>query len=130
MGISYIFDRPVDFVKGESFMLKASQLDPTNDYAHINLGDAHSAIQSLDKASNDYETASLINPNNAVAFVKKGHVDSFIGDFGIATKSISPTYGFFLRIEPQISYFLKNGCKIVKSSSAIFSAISNFVFSL
>ncbi len=68
-------------------MLKASQLNPSSESAHINLGDAHRAIQALSKASNDYETASLINPNSAVAFVKKGHVDSFIGDFQAAKKA-------------------------------------------
>lgn len=99
MGFSYIFNRPVDFVKGESFMLKASRLDPASESAHVNLGDAHRAIQSLGKASNDYETASLINPNSAVAFVKKGHVDSFLGDFESAKKA----YQQALKVSDDIS---------------------------
>jgi len=99
MGFSYIFNRPTDFVKGEKFMLKAKKLDPASESAHVNLGDAHRATQSLGKASNDYETASLINPNSAVAFVKKGHVDSFMGDF----KSAKKAYQQALKVSDDIS---------------------------
>ncbi|MBV1910324.1 MAG: tetratricopeptide repeat protein [Kangiellaceae bacterium] len=84
MGFSYIFSEPKNFKKGEKYMMQATQLNPGRDVAHINLGDAHRAIQMLKKASQDYQTAALINPNSAVAFVKKGHVDSFRGDFTAA----------------------------------------------
>jgi len=87
MGFSYIFQQPKDFQKGESYMLEASKLNPWSDQVYINLGDAHRAIQKLERASDDYDKASLINSNNAVAFVKKGHVDSFLGKFADAKKA-------------------------------------------
>jgi len=81
LGSSYIFYEPKDFSKAITYMQKVVELKPEKDTPHVGLGDAYRANQELDKAREAYTDAAAINPTKAVAFLKKGHINSFLGNF-------------------------------------------------
>jgi tetratricopeptide (TPR) repeat protein len=85
-GDSYLFNEPKDMFKAQSFFQKAVNIQPTNVWAHIKLGDSHRAQQNLEQAYQDYTRASLLDPNNSIAIAKRGHVNSFLGNYEQARK--------------------------------------------
>ncbi len=84
VGNSLLFDQPKDMLQAEIYFQKAVAIRPTNAWAHINLGDIHRAQQDLSLAHSDYTRASWLEPNNPIAFSKRGHVNSFIGNYSQA----------------------------------------------
>ncbi len=80
-GNSYLFNAPKDMLKAQKYFQKAVNLQPTNVWAHIKLGDSHRAQQNLQQAYQDYTRASLLDPNDSVAISKRGHVNSFLGNY-------------------------------------------------
>jgi len=85
-GASFMFSEPKDMLKAEEYFQKAVNLQPTNAWAQINLGDSHRAQQDLQQAYQDYNRASLLEPNNSIAINKRGHVNSFLGNYEQARK--------------------------------------------
>ncbi len=80
-GDSYLFSEPKDLHKAQKFFQKAVNIQPTNVWAHIKLGDSHRAQQNLQQAYQDYTRASLLDPNDTIAISKRGHVNSFLGNY-------------------------------------------------
>ncbi len=85
-GNRYLFSEPKDFHKAEYFFEQAVNLQSNNPWAHISLGDAHRAQLNLNASLADYTRASSLAPNQDVAFTKKGHVNTFLGNFEQARK--------------------------------------------
>ena len=56
-------------------------LEPNEDSAWINLGDLHRASGDLEQARSTYTRAVTLDPENAIAPVKRGHVNSFLGHY-------------------------------------------------
>lgn len=81
LGFSYLFSEPKDFGKAAQSMGRAVELMPEEASAHVNLGDVYRASQDLEGAREEYATASELDPENGVALVKKGHVNSFLGNY-------------------------------------------------
>ncbi|MEP1858991.1 MAG: tetratricopeptide repeat protein, partial [Kangiellaceae bacterium] len=80
-GDSYLFSEPKDMLKAQKYFEKAVNIQPTNVWAHIKLGDSHRAQQNLEQAYQDYTRASLLDPNDTIAISKRGHVNSFLGNY-------------------------------------------------
>jgi tetratricopeptide (TPR) repeat protein len=112
LGFSYIFGEPTDAAKGQESLRNALNLDLSNDNAWSNLGDSYRAAKNLEEARKAYSKATELNDENATAFVKSGHVNSFLGNYAEArrayvrsvevaptqNKSIFANYGAFTHV--------------------------------
>jgi tetratricopeptide (TPR) repeat protein len=81
LGFSYLNNKPRDFAKAEAHFRHALDIDPNVDNYWVNLGDAHRAMGDLEAARDDYSRAWELNDGNEVAAVKRGHVNSFLGNY-------------------------------------------------
>ena len=81
LGVSYLFNEPKDFAKAEEHMQRVVELEPNEANAHVNLGDAYRAQQLLEKARDAYGKGAEVDPSSALALSKKGHADSFLGNY-------------------------------------------------
>lgn len=112
LGFSYIFGEPTDAPKGQASLRAALNLDLSNDNAWSNLGDSYRAVKNLEEARKAYTKATELNDENATAFVKSGHVNSFLGNYAearrayarsvevapIQNRSIFANYGAFTHV--------------------------------
>ncbi len=78
---SYLFREPKDFARSEQAMLACLELDPDEAKLHENLGDVYRAMQQLERAGEMYTRAAEIDPSHSAVHIKKGHVNSFLGNF-------------------------------------------------
>ncbi len=78
---SYIFNAPKDFNKAIQVATQAAQVDANNPAVFIVLGDAYRAAGQLSKARTHYGIASAIAPESAEALTKRGHVNTFLGNY-------------------------------------------------
>lgn len=81
LGFSYMNNSPKDFTKAEYNFKHATKLEPGEDNHWVNVGDVHRAMGDLEAAKGNYSGALELDANNAVAAVKRGHVNSFLGNF-------------------------------------------------
>ena len=81
LGFSYMNNSPKDFTKAEKNFKRAIELEPAEDNYWVNVGDVHRAMGDLEAARSDYSGALEIDADNAVAAVKRAHVNSFLGNF-------------------------------------------------
>ncbi len=81
LGASYIFNEPKDFAQAENHYRAAIRLQPGEDNHYWGLGDVHRADNDLDAARQMYTLAVQLDPNNGTAFVKRAHVNSFLGNY-------------------------------------------------
>jgi tetratricopeptide (TPR) repeat protein len=81
LGFSFLNNAPKDFAKAEEHFMHASSLEPEEDSILVNIGDAHRALRRLEEARDDYTAALKLDPTNAVAAIKRGHVNSFLGNY-------------------------------------------------
>jgi tetratricopeptide (TPR) repeat protein len=81
LGNSYLFSEPKNFKKAEENALKVVELSPKSSNAQIALGDCYRAEDDLEKARAAYTKAIELNPDEPVAYSKKGHVNSFLGKY-------------------------------------------------
>ena len=81
LGFSYLFNSPKDFAEAEKHFQKAAMIEPDEDNIRVNIGDVHRAMGDLEAARGDYSAAMKIDATNAVAAVKRGHVNSFLGNY-------------------------------------------------
>jgi tetratricopeptide (TPR) repeat protein len=81
LGGSYLFSEPKDFKKAEENALKVVELSPKSSGAQVALGDCYRAEDDLEKARTAYAKAIELNPDEPVAYSKKGHVNSFLGKY-------------------------------------------------
>ena len=78
---SYLFREPRDLARAEQAMLDSLELRPDEAKLYVNLGDVYRAMQQLEKAAEMYARAAALEPGYTVAHIKKGHVQSFLGNF-------------------------------------------------
>ena len=81
LGTSYMNVEPKDFKKAEENFLKVVALKPDLSGSHVYLGDAYRAQNNLEKARTSYEKALEKDPNDALTYYKRGHVNSYLGSY-------------------------------------------------
>jgi tetratricopeptide (TPR) repeat protein len=84
LGFSYLFDEPKEFSLAEKHMKKFVGLRPNEASSHIALGDVYRAQSKLKEARDAYTKATKVDPQSYVGFSKKGHADTFLGNYGEA----------------------------------------------
>ena len=84
LATSYMNVEPKNFKKAEENFLKVVELKPDLSGSHVYLGDAYRAQNNLEKARTAYEQALQKDPNDALTYLKKGHVNSYLGAFDAA----------------------------------------------
>ncbi|HVH68281.1 MAG TPA: tetratricopeptide repeat protein [Gemmatimonadales bacterium] len=84
LGLSYVFGEPRDFDKALQHMEVAESLAPDEPATHINLGDVYRAQRNLTKARDEYTRGLELSPHNTVLHVKRGHANTFLGDYAAA----------------------------------------------
>jgi tetratricopeptide (TPR) repeat protein len=83
-GFSYLFNEPRDFEKAKRFMEQAIAANPKEAKGYEQLGDVFRAMNALEEARDAYTRATTIDPDLAVAVLKKGHINSFLGNYSEA----------------------------------------------
>ena len=81
IGNDYIFGEPRDFTKALAHMQDAEALAPDESGAHLLVGDAHRAQRNLQKARDEYARGHELDPTSGVLLVKRGHADTFLGNY-------------------------------------------------
>ncbi len=81
LGFSYLFDEPKEFSLAEKHMKKFVELRPNEASSHIGLGDVYRAQSNLEEARDAYTKATKVDPKSYVGFSKKGHADTFLGNY-------------------------------------------------
>jgi len=79
--VSYLFNEPRDFDKAKLYAEQCSQLQPKEAKCYEALGDVYRARSELVKARDSYTKALQIDPALDVAGLKKGHINSFLGNY-------------------------------------------------
>ncbi len=87
MGASYLFLEPRDFKKAEDYAAKCGALAPGSPAAEIALGDCYRAQNDLTKARDAYGKAITIDPSAAESYFKKGHANTFLGNYDEARQN-------------------------------------------
>ncbi len=78
---SYLFQEPKDFTKAGDYFTAAIERQPGEDAWYWGLGDVFRARGDLEIARDYYARSTQLDPSNGTAFVKKGHVNSFLGNY-------------------------------------------------
>jgi tetratricopeptide (TPR) repeat protein len=86
LSTSYSLYDPKDFKKGEENALKVVELSPQSSGAEVFLGDAYRAENELEKAKDAYSKAIQLDSGFSFPYYKKGHVNSFLGNYDAARK--------------------------------------------
>jgi len=81
LGFSYLFNEPKDYEKAERYFTQAIALAPDADNLWINVGDVHRAAGKLKLAATSYSQALKLDSGNAIAAIKRAHVNSFLGNY-------------------------------------------------
>ncbi|HJZ11766.1 MAG TPA: tetratricopeptide repeat protein, partial [Acidobacteriota bacterium] len=81
LAFSYLFNEPKNFDKAEEHMRHCIRLEPAEAKGYEGLGDVLRAKNELEKAREAYTQATEKDPALAVAHLKKGHINSFLGRF-------------------------------------------------
>ena len=83
-GFSYLFSEPRDLAKAKQFMEQAIAAEPNEAKGYEFLGDVNRARNQLEEARAAYTRATETDPQLAVAILKKGHINSFLGNYAEA----------------------------------------------
>lgn len=86
LGTSYMNIEPRDFNKAEENFIRVVELKPDLSGSHVYLGDAYRAKNDLEKARSSYEKALEKDPTDALTYLKRGHVNSYLGAYDDARK--------------------------------------------
>lgn len=81
---SYVFELPNDYGKAETYAQKFIELAPQEAAGHILLGDVYRAQVQLEKALEAYTQAVNVDPTHPVGYSKKGHANTFLGNYDMA----------------------------------------------
>lgn len=84
---SYLFSEPKSFERALQAMERCIEIEPDEAKCHESLGDVYRAMNDLDKARELYARATELDSELAVAQLKKGHIESFLGNFEAARKA-------------------------------------------
>ncbi len=78
---SYLLSEPRDLARAEQAMQKCLEIAPEEGKLYENLADVYRAMNKLEEARELYAQATAKDPQLAVAYVKKGHTNSYLGNF-------------------------------------------------
>ncbi|MCZ6824661.1 MAG: tetratricopeptide repeat protein [Gemmatimonadetes bacterium] len=78
---SYLFGDPKDFVQAKAHAEHATTLLPEEAKGYELLGDTYRAMGELETARASYSSALEKDPSLSVAALKKGHINSFLGNY-------------------------------------------------
>jgi tetratricopeptide (TPR) repeat protein len=81
MGFSYLFNDPTDYEKALAHMQRTVELQPDEAKGYEAVGDAYRGLKDLERAREVYSMAVEKDPALGVASLKKGHINSFLGNF-------------------------------------------------
>ncbi len=78
---SYLFTEPRDLARAEQAMNRCVEIDPEEGKFYEQLADVYRAMNQLEKARELYSTATEKDPGLSEASLKRGHTNSFLGNF-------------------------------------------------
>ncbi len=78
---SYLFRQPTDHARAEQAMKQCIEIDPAEAKCDEYLADVYRAANELGKARESYSRAAEKDPALSAAMLKKGHANSFLGNF-------------------------------------------------
>ncbi len=81
IGFNYLFQEPRDFAKAKEHFEHCVQIMPEEAKGYEFLGDVYRAMSELEMARSSYSGALEKDPTLGVAALKKGHINSFLGNF-------------------------------------------------
>lgn len=81
LGESYTFREPRDLAKAEHHFKKTTELRPKIAATFVSLGDVYRARLDLQAASAEYGKAMAADPRYPIGPIKRGHVNSFLGNY-------------------------------------------------
>jgi tetratricopeptide (TPR) repeat protein len=81
IGFDYLFQEPRDFAKAKEHFEHFVALMPEEAKGYEFLGDTYRAMGELETARASYSSALEKDPGLGVAALKKGHINSFLGNF-------------------------------------------------
>ena len=115
LGFSYLGNEPKDFNAAKEHFGHALEIAPEIAFHHINMGDAHRALDDLEKSAESYTKALELDPDKPVALLKRGHVNSFLGNMDEArmdyqkAREVHPKFaGYYLQWE-SFTYLMDEG---------------------
>lgn len=83
-GFSYLFSEPRELTRAKQHMEQAIAGNPAEAKGYEFLGDVNRAMNQLEDARTAYTRATERDPKLAVAVLKKGHINSFLGNYAEA----------------------------------------------
>lgn len=81
IGFDYLFQEPRNFAKAKEHFEHCVELMPEEAKGYEFLGDTYRAMGELETARASYSSALERDPGLGVAALKKGHINSFLGNF-------------------------------------------------
>jgi tetratricopeptide (TPR) repeat protein len=81
LAFNYLFGQPRDLKQAEIHMQKCAELAPKEAKCYENLGDVYRGMNKLEDARKQYTKALELDPTLSVVNLKKGHVNSFLGNY-------------------------------------------------
>lgn len=81
---SFLFTEPRNLRRAETHARHAVERMPEESRPEESLGDAFRAQNRLEEARDAYIRAAELDPENGVPLLKKGHIESLLGDYGQA----------------------------------------------
>jgi tetratricopeptide (TPR) repeat protein len=84
LGFSYLFNAPRDLEQARHQMEQCIAVAPEEAKGYENLGDVYRAMNRLEEARDAYSRALAKDAALSVARLKKGHVNSFLGNYAEA----------------------------------------------
>ncbi len=78
---SYVFGNPKDFAQAKAHAEHATTVLPEEAKGYELLGDTYRAMSELETARASYSSALEKDPRLGVAALKKGHINSFLGNY-------------------------------------------------
>ena len=87
LGFQYLFGEPKNFARSEANMRKFIEIRPELGKGYEYLGDVMRAQGKLELASAAYSRAVEMDADNAIAGLKVGHINSFLGNYAEARRA-------------------------------------------
>lgn len=83
---SYLFNEPKNLGHARKYADNLVNLEPDEANSYILAGDVARAAQDLESARDHYAAAIEVNPAESVGHAKKGHAETFLGNYDAARK--------------------------------------------
>src|SRR5262249_33717655 len=81
LAFSYVFNQPKDPAQAVKHFQTCIQMNPSEAKAYEGLGDSYRGLNQLEKARDAYSQSIAKDPKLVPPQLKKGHINSFMGNF-------------------------------------------------